>query len=69
MRQIVLSILVENTPGVLSRISGLFTRRGYNIDSITAVSYTHLDVYKRQTKEKVKKPQLIIMSQRESVHM
>ena len=36
MRQIVLSILVENTPGVLSRISGLFTRRGYNIDSITA---------------------------------
>lgn len=36
MRQIVLSILVENTPGVLSRISGLFTRRGYNIDTITA---------------------------------
>lgn len=30
------SILVENTPGVLSRIAGLFTRRGFNIDSITA---------------------------------
>lgn len=29
-------ILVDNTPGVLSRISGLFTRRGYNIESITA---------------------------------
>ena len=33
---ITLSLLVENTPGVLSRISGLFSRRGYNIESITA---------------------------------
>lgn len=32
----VLSILVDNTSGVLSRISGLFSRRGYNIDSISA---------------------------------
>ncbi len=31
-----LSILVDNTTGVLSRVSGLFSRRGYNIDSITA---------------------------------
>ncbi len=30
------SLLMENTPGVLSRIAGLFTRRGFNIDSITA---------------------------------
>ena len=30
------SLLVDNTPGVLSRISGLFSRRGYSIDSITA---------------------------------
>ena len=29
-------ILVYNTTGVLSRISGLFARRGYNIESITA---------------------------------
>ena len=29
-------MLVDNTPGVLSRISGLFSRRGYSIDSITA---------------------------------
>ena len=34
-----LSVLVENKPGVLSRISGLFTRRGFNIDSL-AVSPT-----------------------------
>ena len=31
----VFSLLVDNTPGVLSRISGLFSRRGYSIDSIT----------------------------------
>ena len=40
-RQII-SILVNNQPGVLSRIAGLFSRRGYNIDGLTAVSYTHL---------------------------
>ena len=34
-----LSVLVENKPGVLSRIAGLFTRRGFNIDSL-AVSPT-----------------------------
>ena len=30
-----ISILVENKPGVLQRISGLFTRRNFNIDNIT----------------------------------
>ena len=34
--QRVFSLLVDNNPGVLSRISGLFSRRGYNVDSITA---------------------------------
>ena len=36
MKGRVLSILVDNTSGVLSRVAGLFSRRGYNIDSITA---------------------------------
>ncbi len=31
----VLSVLVKNSSGVLSRVAGLFSRRGYNIDSLT----------------------------------
>ena len=36
MQKKVFQLLVDNNPGVLSRISGLFSRRGYNIESITA---------------------------------
>lgn len=35
MKRYVISVLVENNSGVLSRVSGLFSRRGYNIDSLT----------------------------------
>jgi acetolactate synthase-1/3 small subunit len=35
MNRHILSVLVENHSGVLSRISGLFSRRGYNIDSLS----------------------------------
>ncbi|MCD7781259.1 MAG: acetolactate synthase small subunit [Methanosphaera sp.] len=34
-RKYTISILVENKPGVLQRVSGLFTRRNFNIDNIT----------------------------------
>jgi acetolactate synthase-1/3 small subunit len=34
-RKHVLSILVENRPGVLTRIAGLFARRGFNIETLT----------------------------------
>ena len=36
MQKKVFQLLVDNTSGVLSRISGLYSRRGYNIESITA---------------------------------
>ncbi|MBW6410440.1 acetolactate synthase small subunit [Clostridium weizhouense] len=35
MGKYVLSVLVKNSSGVLSRVCGLFSRRGYNIDSLT----------------------------------
>jgi acetolactate synthase I/III small subunit len=43
-----LSVLVENKPGVLSRVAGLFTRRGFNIDSL-AVSPTEEPDRSRRT--------------------
>lgn len=48
VRRYVLSALVENRPGVLSRVSGLFTRRGYNIDSLT-VAETENNRFSRMT--------------------
>lgn len=44
----VLSLLVDNTSGVLSRVAGLFTRRGYNITSLT-VGETAIPEYSRMT--------------------
>jgi len=35
MRRHILSILLENEPGALSRVAGLFSARGYNIESLT----------------------------------
>lgn len=43
-----ISVLVENHPGVLSRVSGLFSRRGFNIESL-AVSTTEDPTISRMT--------------------
>jgi acetolactate synthase-1/3 small subunit len=48
MNKKVLSVLVDNTSGVLNRIAGLFSRRGYNIDSLT-VGETENPLYSRMT--------------------
>ncbi len=48
MNKQIISILVNNQPGVLSRISGLFSRRGYNIDGLS-VCATEDDKYSRMT--------------------
>ena len=39
-----LSVLVENNPGVLARIAGLFARRGFNIDSLAVGPTEHPEV-------------------------
>lgn len=48
MKKKVLSVLVDNTSGVLNRVAGLFSRRGYNIDSLT-VGETENPEYSRMT--------------------
>ncbi|MEU8267628.1 acetolactate synthase small subunit [Sphaerisporangium sp. NPDC049002] len=39
-----LSVLVENKPGVLARVASLFSRRGFNIDSLAVGPTEHADV-------------------------
>lgn len=48
MHKRILSLLVDNTAGTLSRVSGLFSRRGYNIDSLT-VGVTADERFSRMT--------------------
>ena len=48
MNRHTLSVLVENKPGVLARVAGLFSRRGFNIDSL-AVGPTEVSEVSRMT--------------------
>lgn len=55
-----LAILVENEPGVLSRVIGLFAGRGYNIDSLTVAEVDHLGHRSRITIVTSGTPQIIV---------
>jgi acetolactate synthase-1/3 small subunit len=44
MSKHILSVLVENKPGVLARVAGMFSRRGFNIDSLAVGETEHAEV-------------------------
>jgi acetolactate synthase-1/3 small subunit len=44
-----LAVIVDNEPGILARIAGLFTARGYNIESLTVSEITSDDLISRIT--------------------
>ncbi len=54
--KIILSVLVDNESGVLQRVAGLFSRRGYNISSLT-VSETEDEAFSRMTIECYTEPE------------
>ena len=45
----VLTVMVDNEAGILAKIAGLFTARGYNIDSLTVADITENHAVSRIT--------------------
>jgi acetolactate synthase I/III small subunit len=65
-----ISVLVENKPGVLARISGMFSRRGFNIDSL-AVGPTDDEAVSRMTivVERADSPEQVVKQLNKLVHV
>ncbi|GLQ54583.1 acetolactate synthase small subunit [Devosia nitrariae] len=55
-----LSVLVDNEPGILARIAGLFTARGYNIESLTVSETEHEKNLSRITVVVVATPKVLV---------
>ena len=55
-----LSVLVDNEPGILARIVGLFAARGYNIDSLTVSETEHVKGLSRITVVTVATPKVLL---------
>lgn len=62
--KLVLSVLVDNTSGTLQRVASLFSRRGYNINSLT-VSETEDAAFSRMTIETMAEPEMFRQIQRQ----
>ncbi len=65
-----ISVLVENKPGVLARISGMFSRRGFNIDSL-AVGPTDDEAVSRMTivVDRAESPEQVVKQLNKLVHV
>ena len=59
----ILSVLMENEPGALSRVVGLFSQRGYNIDTLNVAPTDDLTL-SRLTLEKGKAATIIVATLR-----
>jgi len=64
MNRLVLSLLVENNPGVLNRVAGLFSRRGYNIESLS-VGKTNIKGMSRMTVVAIGDEQILVQIEKQ----